>query len=337
MTPRRTYTNSKLVTARSCGRKYENKYLHRLDLDLDEEREVLAVGNAWHAMHEADGLELGSAYARLAECSPSPLWTTKLGRLYAAHAWYWQDDPFEIIEPEHEFEVTLGRHTLRGKIDAIVRSPDGRVGVMERKTTSDSVEPSSNYWDRLALDTQVGFYGYAVSARLGRFPDFIAYDVVRKPTINPKGLTKADVKRLAGELAKTGVGTYFGETFDGDHVAAILDADEPAESHDFYGARLTSDIGDRPGYYFGRRNVPRTSADYATLIEQVGKQIALLEVAEEEDLLHRNPEACATYGLCEYFRLCSHGIFPKSGDNPPEGFRVRDREHPELSLPPDEA
>lgn len=332
-----TYTNSSLATARACLRKYENKYRYRLELDTNEERETLAVGNTWHDAHEAKARGQ-DPYGKIAEVAPSPLWVVKLGRLFAAHAWYWRDDVFDIVEPEREFAIDLpdvsGRRswTIRGKIDAVIRSSDGRTGNLEYKTTSDSVEPASDYWDRLTLDVQVGIYGAAHRAKFGRYPDFILYDVVRKPTINPKGLLKADIKRMADELAKKGTASYFGEEFAGEHVAAVLDADDPHESYELYGARLTADIGNRPGYYFGRRTVPRTSKDYEDMGREVLRQAELLELAGERGLLHRNPDACNAFGLCEYFRLCSHGIHPANLSDPArEGYRVREKEHPELS------
>ena len=323
-----SYTNTSTSTARRCLTEYDLGYNLQLE-PVDYNREALQVGQAWHkAFHYAHTEnEVVAGYQALQLHAPSRLWNEKLGRLYAAYGWYWASQALEIEEAEPTFSVEFHGITWEGQIDGIVRLPDGRRGVLERKTASDSLDAESLYWDRLRLDVQTGLYASAC----GFVPDFILYDVVRKPTINPKNLSKADRARLGKDLQTEGFGTYFGEEFTAEQLAAPLE--EGRESIDLYGARLTADIGNRPDYYFARREVTRTQQDYATLLENLSQQVAVIQHAQDNGLMHRNPDACAVFGRCRFFSLCSNNIRPREGDPAPDGFQRREHLHPELAQP----
>lgn len=322
-----SYTNTSLATARRCLTEFDLRYLQRLERD-GEERESLQVGQAWHraffVQHQG-----GDPYAELTKRAPSPLWAEKLRRLFAAYAWYWAEQPLELVEAEATFHVQHADDFYSGQRDGVVALADGRRGVLERKTTSDSVEAGSAYWDRLALDVQVGLYAVTMDP----LPSFILYDVVRKPTINPKNIAAKDASRLRAELTKSGRAGYYGEAFGPEVVEEALGLGR--ETVPLYGARLTADIGERPDFYFARREVPRTTADYATLLESLTAQVRVVEFAEADGLLHRNPDACNVFGQCDFFRLCSNNIRPRAGQPPPEGFRRRAHLHPELVPDPE--
>ena len=198
-----TYTQSSLGSFRRCARLYRLRYDLQLSLAGDEEREVLAVGQCWHRAHEAARAAVDpepAAHEVIARTAPSMLWIVKLQRLYAAHQWYWRNydagSKLETVAVEQRFKVALGGREFEGQIDELVRTPDGRRGIIERKTTSDSLEPDSEYWKKLRLDVQVGLYGLAAAR-----PDFILYDVVRKPTIAPKAIAEKERARMAREMA----------------------------------------------------------------------------------------------------------------------------------------
>lgn len=320
-----SYTNTSLTTARRCLTEYDFRYLQLLEREPDAsfDREALAVGECWHKAQEAHARG-EDAYAAIAKHAPNELWQVKISRLFAAHGWFWQSQPFKVIEPEREFLVELDGRRFRGKLDLYIEMPDGRRGLVEYKTSGEDVSDTSSYWTRLRMNVQVTLYALALPAQ----PDFILYDTVRKPTIRPKSIVKKDAERMLAEIAKGGAATYFGETFGEAEIrAAIASEETPA----MYGARLTSDIGDDPRKYFARREVPRTIQDYATLRKNLLQQVALLEFARDNGLMHRNPEACDAFQTCEFFALCSNNIRPQIGDAPPDGYRRRDRLHPELS------
>jgi len=317
-----SYTNTALATARRCLREYDLRYIHRLELD-SEDREVLQVGTTWHKAHDAN-TRLADPYLAIDKHAPSVLWNEKLRRLFAAYAWYWKDQPLRVVDSERTFHVEIQGYKFSGQIDGIVETDDGRRGVLERKTTSDGLEAESSYWDRLRLDVQVGLYSLACGFR----PDFILYDVVKKPTIRPKDISEKDAKRMRGELDKTGAALYF-ESFPAAIVEPALS--EKRETVQLYGARLTADIGERPGFYFARREVSRTQRDYELLIQDLIAQVKNIEQATAAHRLHRNPDACNVFGVCDFFGLCSNNARFKKGDPVPSAFRVREHLHPELA------
>jgi hypothetical protein len=316
-----SFTNSSLSSARRCLQQHRLRYDLRLERDRDEDREPLLIGNLWHAAHDLQ-FQGGDPFKLIDEKAPSRLWAVKLRRLFAAYGWYWQKQPLEILAAEERFLVQHAGERYQGRKDARIRI-DGRVGMLERKTTSEGLEGTSSYWDRLRMDTQTGFYALSEETR----PAFILYDVVRKPTIIPKRLTKAEVARMQKELAKHGGANYF-EILGPDEIEEALSLGH--ETPELYGARLTSDIGNRPDFYFARREVHRTNADYRTLIRNVEAEARVIRFAQDSGAIFRNPDACTALGTCEFFGLCSNNVAP-ADDEIPAGFRRRKHLHPELA------
>ena len=161
-------------------------------------------------------------------------------------AWDHFTEPLDVIASEVPFEARIknpesgratGRFRLRGILDGIVRLVDGRIGVLEHKSTSQSIEPHSDFLRRLRVDSQVS--RYLLAARdVGIPADTIVYDVTRKPSIKPRRLTKKEVALLRED------GTYFGQPIE-------LIPDEPKrETPEMFGARLTDDICRQPSRYF---------------------------------------------------------------------------------------
>jgi hypothetical protein len=117
--------------------------------------------------------------------------------------------PLKMIASEIEFALPLrnakGRKTgsyIAGKIDGIGRW-NNELAVVEHKTTSDNIEPGSDYWRRLAIDQQISLYYYA-APELGFDVATVLYDVIRKPTIRlRKAETPAEYGvRLAADIAE---------------------------------------------------------------------------------------------------------------------------------------
>lgn len=323
-----TYTNSSLAVARSCLRKYELRY-ERMLLNDGFSSEALDVGTCWHLAHEcAVAGGDAAAYAAIDKTAPSPLWREKLRRLFAAHRWYWQRQPLKVVEAEAHFKIEIEGFTFEGKVDAALEDAEGRRGILDYKTTSDALDAGSGYWRKLRLDTQVGLYALAFDR-----PDFILYDVVKKPTIKPKSIVKIEARRMRHELENESreTVTYFEDWPKTPELEAAITAGE--ESHELYGARLTNDIGNRPEFYFARRPIYRSADDYESLIDDLVQQIRRLESVGG---YYRNPDACHNYGECEFFSLCSNNVHPREGDLPPTGFHVRENRHPELAQPQEE-
>lgn len=320
-----SYTNSSMATFRRCPREYEWRYLERIEPDVPE-REPLSVGTAWHAAHESR-TRGEDPYEAIARHAPGELWRVKLSRLFAAYEWYWQDQPVNVVEVEIPFEVDLEGRKFAGVIDGIAETPDGRLGIIERKTTSFDLSPESRYWSKLRLDTQVGVYSIAFNAITGKSVDFILYDVVRKPTIKPARIAKKLAEPIIEDAECMRNFVYCGEQFE----PRPMDVDavrEGRENEALYGARLTQDIGKRPEFYFARREVPRTAQDFNALRDDLMAQTAAIGHAVADGLLFRNPDSCNVFGVCDFFGLCSNNCTPSG--KVPDGFRQREHQHAEL-------
>src|SRR5690606_4813969 len=107
---------------------------------------------------------------------------------------------------------------------------DGKVHISDYKSTSKSLDPDSEFWDHLRLDSQLSMYVMAGQelAQAGALTQFgitpeegvsgAFYDVWRKPTIKPSKLTQAETK----ELVETG--KYLGSEFQVEHIPPTEDA-----------------------------------------------------------------------------------------------------------------
>jgi len=138
-----------------------------------------------------------------------------LANAIACYSWLYENDGIKVIAREQKFNLALenpssGRALpdvrIVGKIDKIVEL-QGRLYVMEHKSTSKAIDADSSYWSRLALDVQPSIYVIAARS-LGFEIEGVLYDVWHKPGISPKLLTQADTKKFVTDKK------YYGELFE---------------------------------------------------------------------------------------------------------------------------
>lgn len=250
--------------------------------------------NLKHAVAKIDQLTQGNEALGLigAKCKA-------LMRGYHAR---WASSAWKTLEVEQMFHLpivnpetaaTSRTFTQAGKVDAIAEY-EGRTYLVEHKTASEEIaDPGATYWKRLAIDSQVSHYVLA-NWQSGRKLDGTLYDVIRKPTIRPKQITKADQKTLTttGKYCGFGVPPH------------LVDATE--EDFILYEIRLTADTLENPAKYYQRRSVPRMdneTLEYATELWDIGKSILH---ARNNNAHFRNSSACMTWGSpCEYLGICS--------------------------------
>lgn len=228
-----------------------------------------------------------------------------------AYGWAWRytNDPAgKIISAEKTFEwkpKAKARWSVAGKIDAIVELPDGRMAVVEYKTTSDNIEPASDYWRRLLIDRQVSWY--VLGARsLGYDVDTVIYDVARKPGIRPK--------LLKGEKTTNPDGTP-----------------GKRESLGEYATRLCEDILGRPDWYYVRQEIPRIQADLDESREEMEMLAHMIRASRNADRWPRNTDACCRMGTCAFFGPCSTSHDPETAGTP-AGYKHVQNVHQELTL-----
>lgn len=195
--------------------------------------------------------------------------------------------------------------TLAGVLD-VVAEYNGKANLIDHKTTSSDIEdPCGPYWENLQIDGQVSHY-MLLEWLNARKVDECVWDVVRKPSISPKKLTKAE-KALVTSSRK-----YFDKPISDDTIFAL--ASDDRETLEMYEARLIHDCTkERPNWYFQRRTIPRLDAE---ILEYAGElwdhcQDIIHTRATERHL--RNPGACFTYSTpCKFLGLCSGRDRPDS-------------------------
>jgi hypothetical protein len=245
---------------------------------------------------------------------------------------------YRVIDVESEFcfpllnPETEGRSQTfdeAGKIDAVLQHQDtGRYVVLEHKTTADDLDPASDYWARLTMDTQCSKYVLALRSRELEVGNLL-YDVVHKPGSRPRNIPVLDEDEVKivldanGNRVRTKDGMKWRQSADteaGYVLQTVLET--PAQ----YGARLTAEIALEPDRYFAQKEVPRLDTD---LLEYMADAWALSKQILEyrrAKLWPRNPAACSAFSKCEFFDLCT-------GRASVDGIRFRQSEkHRELLM-----
>lgn len=231
---------------------------------------------------------------------------------YYANRW----DEFNVIAAETEFSFPLlnpetgsaSRSFVEaGKIDVMLRrkSTDQLV-VLEFKTTADAVDSSSDYWDRLRMDTQVSKY-FLAAAQTGESVGAVLYDVMRKPGQRPSQIALRDENGVKIVLDKLGFrvmtknGAKPRETGDTEQGYVLQTRDE---TPDEYEARLISTMSEAPGDYFAQREAPRMDSDILEYMSDAWSLSQQILYFRANKIWPRNPSSCKTMGRCEFFDLC---------------------------------
>jgi len=304
----RTQSASAITSFKLCPMKYYLQYVKRLK--LIEEPEARRVGTNWHKCMEVlagnpdDPTEtlaahLTDAYAIRPPYIETDAWDLeRIILLYSALGWNWfhGEDKIETVATELRFDRAVHSRLKRtGRIDRIVRW-HGRPMLVEYKSTAQSLDADSPYWDRLNMDTQISMYllearhmqmagdlsKYALKATDPLISGCL-YDVWRKPSIRPK--------KIKGER----------------------------ETSEQFGERLLEDIQERPEFYFCRREIPRTDAELEAADKEFNVIARTLEFMEARDLWFTNEYQCLGMGRCDFLPICSHHL--DIDTELPEGFR----------------
>ena len=277
----------------------------------------------------------------------------------AGYNWYYAEDEFEVVAEEVRFSLpvrnpktgrALPNVVMDGMIDKIVRSPNGLYYIDEHKSTSKPIDPDSLYWKHLRLDTQTRLYVYAAQQLqlAGNLEEYgilptdslisgVRYDAWHKPQIKPKKLTQADSKKFVEN------GEYMGDKFEVqtgipngpdqllhptvNGVQAYLEpgAKEGTftirETPDMYGARLLKDIGERPEYYFYRKEITRTADDIKKFEQEVYNIYHTIKFIEKNDAWWPDESQCEAKFKCSYLDICYNNVDVSNGQVP-DGFKL---------------
>lgn len=330
-------TASRMASLLSCPRRHYWRY--ECGLRRIESADALRFGSAWHRAMEAlgTGVEVEEAYGlalgdtrEIDELAAATLW----GMLAGYWHLYGLDRTVEILHREVEFETPIdGSRTFRaaGKIDGLGRMTDGRLCLVEYKTTRASLDPDSDYWLRLRADPQILQY-VAASRALGWDIATVVYDVARKPAIAPKAVPMLDadgckiVLNVQGERVRKADGAPRETGDTGKGYTLQTRCETPQE----FGERLLHDTIERPEFYFARREVPVLADDleeFADLRVQVGRMI--LDRRNQQRRISAStpwrawPRHVSSYQCpgCEYAGFCLQSAVPDLL-HPPAGYTV---------------
>jgi hypothetical protein len=311
-------TNSRCEALRTCERLAYYRFEEGLVPAIEDE--ALSVGSAIHKMFEmhAAGHDV---WPVLQDANIDPYAYQGAAHMWNAYQWRWADDNMEMIACEVPFELPLvnpetGAPTplfnRAGKIDGIVRLADGRLAVLERKTTTTDISLDEDYWVRLRMDSQIS--GYFLAAReLGYDVQTILYDVLKRPTIRPGKATPEEVRKY---------------TKDGKLYASQRAEDEEPEA---YGARCAQQYAEDPTKFFQRVEIPRSEAQLEEYRYELWWEQQRIRERQRTGRWIKNTRSCVWPRPCRYLALCSQGYDPSSV---PSGFKKLGpgELHPELSV-----
>lgn len=313
---------SNLITAsrerclRACPRKHQ--YAYEIGLRPTVAAPPLRFGTAIHGAIEC--MENGGDPVEWLNqnCDLDPYVFVKARAMMTAYQSRWSGEPWwtrEDARTEKALYATIPgweSYDQGGKVDGIVRLNDGRLALVETKTTSSAIT-DPRYWDALALDAQVSTY-YVLARANGINVETCIYNVLVKPKHEPLLATPAENRKYRK---------------DGQLYANQRDTDE---TPDEYESRLLGELCEFPERYFARREIPRLLCDLERFMVERGQTVDLIEHYRRlgPSPWPRNDKACFDYGRrCDYWGLCT-GQVEMVNNGPPPGFEIVDEVHPEL-------
>lgn len=224
-----------------------------------------------------------------------PFDAAKARAMVAAYCVLWDSTDAEVLAVEREFLAPLVRPDgtedpdwlLAGKIDLALRI-DGRVLLVDHKTSSEDVSPGGTFRSRLTLNAQATHY--LIGARsIGIEAEAFMFDVLGKPGIDPLEATPEDRRKY------TKAGTLYANQREVDET--------PAE----YFARCCEAIATNPDRYFAQIEVVRNPSEIERYVRELLVDSTLMDTVREYGLVSMNEGACFQYGgrPCSYHPVCS--------------------------------
>lgn len=300
----RVVTVSEIRTYRTCERLWQYKY--QLSVRPALESKALMIGHAIHLALEIfwRGDPLALALEELEEVCQNDFWKSETGRLEKARVKVMITAYWGMWEPTRKDWKTLPGGVERiiqlpvkdgivlgGKVDALARYKDGRLFMIEHKTSSEEVATTgADYWQRLALDSQIDTYQSVLEEEFGE-PVSIMYDVLKKITVGPK--LKKVVRRKKDEP-------------DEEYEARReTNEKENRESLEEYGNRILADIVKVAKEWFVRREIVRLQDQRDEYLAE--RDYTLQRMFEpDRTTFPRNDGACnARFGVCPYLGVCA--------------------------------
>lgn len=205
-------SHSKIKTWRRCRKQYSYKYIE--ELEPRRKSRPLVFGSIVHEMIEANanGSDPQTIIKKY-QANIKKLFSVEredyaqiiddANLLMKYYFEYYKNDKIKFIviddkSAEHEFEVEIAQDILlKGKIDAIVKTSDDRIWLMEHK--SHKIIPQEDVRFR---DLQTVIYASIMPALGVKKPDGVLWDYIRSKPPSVPELTKK------GQLSKSKIDTF---------------------------------------------------------------------------------------------------------------------------------
>lgn len=325
----RILTHSRAKTFRACPRKHALAYT--LGYRARGTSNALAFGNAVHKalelywlnrMAEQQAELLGGDPLEALDVLHDPFLRAKARVLCAAYFALWDVEAVTVLAVEAAFAFPLvnerGRASsywyLGGKIDLLVQLADGRIAIVEHKTSGEDTSAGGAYRDRLAMDSQVSIY-FEGARSLGYEADVCIYDVLLKPTQSPLEATPEAERKYTKPTKKDPTPRLY------------ANQREHSETPDEYEARIAAVVQSDLTRFLPRWEVPRLESERTDAIRDLWATAQ--EILALENAVHpwprRNPDACHTHGACEFLPVCR-----REASLEDRSIYVRIGPHPEL-------
>lgn len=269
-------------------------------------------------------LALTASLKSIDESAADPLLQAKARGLMIGYDLRWRDQQYNVLGIEEYVEAPLvnvdtarSSRTFRlaGKIDKRITDENMRLAFVDHKTTSESIEdPQAGYWRQLMVESQPQHYMLIEWLR-GNKVDYAIWDVIRRPSISPRKLTKAERNDVVAR------GYWFG--------GEVQPPPEDRETLEMYTARLAHDCSvERPFAYFQRRMVARHDEQIFDYARELWMHAEEIRTAQAEQRHPRNSGACLLYGTpCKFLGICSGYDSPDS-----DNWKRKAQTHNELPV-----
>ncbi len=284
----RPVTTSEIRTFRRCQREHQIAYvlgirLRKIDLPLRFGQIVHQALEVWWR----DDKNLVGAIDVTGAADIDPFERAKARALIEGYHHRWASQEFECVAVEASFRLPRDGYVLAGKLDAVARTPDGRMWLVEHKTSGSDISAGSCYWQKLTLDDQVSNY-YSGARALGFEVDACVYDVIGKPSTKPLRATPVEKRKR----------TKAGKLYKGHR--------ETDETPGDYLNRLRLEIAEKPNTFYQRANIVRLEREEERARRDALRTVQDMSRTNAYEPAVCNPDACLRFGrFCGYHPVCT--------------------------------
>lgn len=255
-----------------------------------------------------------------ARCDDHRFAVEKARAILTAYVLFYRNDGFQtaliedafcvpIIDPNTNEPIPDCYYT--GIIDCMVKK-NGQLYASDHKTVG---QLQDSYWHELETNPQLTQYMLGLR-HIGVPVDGFLWDVIVKPTISPKDLSKKAIAEIEND------GTYCGQPL------RVPYNGEESETPSLFGLRVLVAYTESPEKFFKRKLIRRDDAQLLEYAEELAAdQHDMIRDGSDKSLCRRNLNSCKAFNsLCTFHQLCAG----KSDESAYVPKPERPNEHPHV-------